>query len=392
MNGNSLGRGSRRRMLAGFAALTAVATVTALAGCSGSTGPGDAGGGDQPSAAAAGDFPSYYPADYQSIVDGAKKEGGDLVIYSNTDQENWAPIFRDFQKKYPFVKISANNLESDEVFQRQLSEMATGNAPADLLVSNATQGWAEYASKPDTTMAYESPELSKLPDFVTLLPNVYAMSMDPIGMLYNTAVIDKELTSIKDLADYVQANKDKMKNKVTTRDVSGAFGFSVSKAWADNATDSWDTLAKVMPFARAETSSGTQKDKITSGEYGAGFLISGAVGFPAEKDAGGLLKFVLPKDGTDVIGRGIAITPKAPHVNTAKLFVDFVLSEDGQNAVAEGGLASYRDNVKPAEGLHTYQEVEEKAGKDNIIVVPYEAASEAEVKEFTDKWNGLLAK
>ncbi|MBC6470237.1 hypothetical protein HKK74_32810 [Actinomadura alba] len=35
-----------------------------------------------------------------------------MNIYSNTDQENWAPIFRDFQKKYPWVKkISANNLD-----------------------------------------------------------------------------------------------------------------------------------------------------------------------------------------------------------------------------------------------------------------------------------------
>lgn len=389
MNGKSLG--SRRRMLVGFAALTTIATVTALAGCSGSTGAGGTKAGDKASAAAS-DFPSYYPADYQSIVDGSKKEGGDLVIYSNTDQTNWAPIFRDFQAKYPWVKVSANNLESDEVFQRQLSEMATGNAPADLLVSNATQGWAQYAAKPDTTMAYESPELSKLPDFVTLLPNVYAMSLDPVGMLYNTAVIDKDLTSIKDLADYAQANKDKMKNKITTRDVAGAWGFSVSKAWADNAKDSWATLADTMSLARPETSSGTQKDKITSGEYAAGFLISGAVGFPAEKDAGGLLKFVLPKDGTDVIGRGIAITPKAPHVNTAKLLVDFVLSEAGQSAVAEGGLASYRDNVKPAPGLHTYQEVEQKAGKDNVIVVPYEATSDADVKAFTTKWNGLLGK
>jgi iron(III) transport system substrate-binding protein len=391
MNGKTLGHGSRRRMLVGFAALTTIATVTALAGCSSSGSTGDNKAGDKPSAAAS-DFPSYYPADYQSIVDGSKKEGGDLVIYSNTDQENWAPIFRDFQAKYPWVKISANNLESDEVFQRQLSEMATGSAPADLLVSNATQGWAEYASKPDTTMEYESPELSKLPDFVTLMPNVHAMSLDPVGMLYNTAIIDKDLTSIKDLADYVNANKDKMKNKITTRDVAGAWGFSVSKAWADNAKDSWATLADAMAVARPETSSGTQKDKITSGEYAAGFLISGAVGFPAEKDAGGLLKFVLPKDGTDVIGRGIAITPKAPHVDTAKLFVDFVLSEDGQSAVAEGGLASYRDNVKQAEGLHTYQEVEEKAGKDNIIVVPYEATPEADVKTFSDKWNGLLGK
>ena len=49
-------------------------------------------------------MPDYYPAEYEDIVDGSKDEGGALTIYSNTDQENWAPIFRDFQKKFPWVK------------------------------------------------------------------------------------------------------------------------------------------------------------------------------------------------------------------------------------------------------------------------------------------------
>ncbi|UUT34566.1 hypothetical protein [Microbacterium elymi] len=111
-----------------------------------------------------GVWPSYYPSDYGKIVDAAKKEGGTLTIYSNTDQENWAPIFRDFQKKYPFVtKIAANNLDSDEVFQKQLSETATGNAPADILVTNAVQAWTKYDAEPDRVLDYTSPELSSCP-------------------------------------------------------------------------------------------------------------------------------------------------------------------------------------------------------------------------------------
>ncbi|HEY4421198.1 MAG TPA: hypothetical protein VGN22_16865, partial [Pseudonocardia sp.] len=45
--------------------------------------------------------PDYYPAEYQQIIEGSKAEGGELVINSGTAKENWAPIFRDFQKKYP---------------------------------------------------------------------------------------------------------------------------------------------------------------------------------------------------------------------------------------------------------------------------------------------------
>ena len=144
------------------------------------------------------------------------------------------------------------------------------------------------------------------------------------------------------------------------------------------------------PAARPETSSGTQIEKIVAGEYLAGVNISAAPTYPVVKDSGGLLKVVFADDGTVVMPRGIGITPKAPHANTAKLFLDFVLSHEGQAAVAEGGLTSYRDDVKAVEGLHTYQEVVDAVGQDNVIMTKYDLIPDDEVKAFTDKWNGLI--
>ncbi|MFD1545810.1 hypothetical protein [Nonomuraea guangzhouensis] len=86
------------------------------------------------------------------------------------------------------TKIAANNLDSDEVFQRLLSEQATGNSPADLAVSNAAQAWADFAGRPGTLLDYASPEKDKLPDFAEPLPKVYAMSVDPLSIAYNTSV------------------------------------------------------------------------------------------------------------------------------------------------------------------------------------------------------------
>lgn len=375
-----------RRKAMGLGILGAASLTAALTGCGGT-----ASGSKAPAAAGAG-TPSYYPADYSTIIDASKAEGGVLAIYSNTDQENWAPILRDFKAKYPWTKVSADNLDSDEVFQRQLSEMATGKAPADMLVSNAVQAWASYASKPDTLMTYESPETKQLPAYAQLMPNVWALSLDPVGITYNTALLKDAPTSIADLAKAVSADPGAFKNKITTRDVKGAWGFTVSHAFTEGDTAAWNGLEKILPSARPETSSGTQKEKILSGEYTAGFFISSAVGYPAEKASGGLVKFVLPTDGTVVLGRGIGITPKAPHPATAKLFLDFVLSEAGQNAVAEGGLSSYRDNVELIEGRHTFQEVEKLAGKDAIIQVPYQVVPEADVTAFVSKWNSKLGK
>lgn len=377
--------GRRSRVLTALAAAVALGSLAACGG----------GGSGAPVAPenviAEGKVPDYYPAEYSKIIEGSKTEGGTLTIYSNTDQANWAPIFRDFQKKYPWVtKMAANNLDSDEVFQRTLSEQATGNSPVDILVSNAAQAWAEYAQDPSRLATYSSPELSKLPDVATPMPNVYTMSMDPMTIGYNTALVPEAPTGLASLAKIVQQDPAKFKDKITTRDVNGAFGFTVSHAFTEAAPNSWASLEKLLPLARPETSSGTQTEKIVSGEYLAGFFISAAPAYPVVNNSNGLFQVTFLDDGTVVLPRGIGIAPKAPHANTARLFLDFVLSSEGQRAVAEGGLTSYRDDVKAAPGLHTYQEVVDKVGQQNVIPVKYTLVPDAQVKAFTTRWDGLL--
>ncbi|GLY17093.1 iron ABC transporter substrate-binding protein [Kineosporia sp. NBRC 101677] len=378
---------TRRSLIAGF-------TVSAVLGVSACGGGSSTAEKAPANPIAVEEVPSYYPAEYSKVIEAAKAEGGSLTIYSNTDQENWAPIFRDFQKKYPFVKkIAANNLDSDEVFQRALSEQATGNSPADLLVSNAAQAWAEYAERPSTLAEYASPEVAELPEHATLLPNVYAMSLDPMTIAYNTALIgDTKPTGLASLSQIVAKDPEKFQDKLTARDVNGAFGFSVSYDFAQARPDAWSDLEKVLPLARPEQSSGTQTEKILAGEYLAGFFISAAPAYPVVQDSNGLMEVTFLDDGTVVLPRGIGIAPDAPHANTAKLFVDFVLSEEGQRAVAEGGLTSYRENVKAAAGLHTYQEVVDAVGEENVILAEYEKVSETDVDTFLSRWNGLLAR
>ncbi|MBN6038247.1 ABC transporter substrate-binding protein [Amycolatopsis sp. 195334CR] len=378
------------RIARGLTAVGSAAALGLVAACGG--------GGVAPEQAAENPIavervPDYYPAEYTQLIEGSKAEGGTLTIYSNTDQENWAPVFRDFQKKYPWITdIQANNLDSDEVFQRVLSEQATGGSPADILVSNAAQAWAEYAGQPDRLLAYSSPELPKLTEFAQVLPNVYTMATDPMTIAYNTSLLEKAPASLAELAEMVRQDPQKFQGKITTRDVGGAFGFTVSSAFTEAAPESWRDLETLLPAARPETSSGTQTEKILAGEYLAGFFISGAPAYPVVDNSGGLFQVAFPKDSTVVLPRGIGITPKAPHANTAKLFLDFVLSQEGQRAVAEGGLTAYRPDVTAAPGLRTHQEVVDAVGAENVVVAKYELTPEDEVKAFVDRWNGLLGR
>ena len=217
-----------------------------------------------------GQAPDYYPADYATkVIDASKDEGGELTIYSNTAEENWAPIFRDFQKKYPWVeKLSANDLDSDEVFQKVLSEQSTGSSPVDMMVSNASAAWATFLGRPDTLMDYESPELTELPDFAQLLPNVYAMSADPMTIAYNTALMEKAPTGIKSLADIAEADPDTYDGKITVRDPESSFGFTVTRAFTEANPDGWSDLERLLPMTKPETSSGTQLEARLGGVPG----------------------------------------------------------------------------------------------------------------------------
>jgi iron(III) transport system substrate-binding protein len=376
---------ARRRIVASIAAALALSTAAA---CGGQSSSGEE---PAPNKIVEGQAPDYYPADYTTkVIDASKDEGGELTIYSNTAEENWAPIFRDFQKKYPWVKkLSANDLDSDEVFQKVLSEQSTGSSPVDMMVSNASTAWATFAERPDTLMEYESPELAELPDFAQLLPNVYAMSADPMTIAYNTALMEKAPTGIKSLADIAEADPGTYDGKITVRDPESSFGFTVTRAFTEANPDGWSDLERLLPMTKPETSSGTQLEKLVSGEYLAGFFISGGPAFPVVEDSDGLVDVVYPEDGTTVLPRGIGIASDAPHPATAKLFLDFVLSDEGQRAVAEGGLSSYREGIE-GPGLHTYQELVKEVGEDKVIFAEYAKVSDAEVDEFLDRFYDLV--
>ncbi|WP_176458349.1 MULTISPECIES: ABC transporter substrate-binding protein [unclassified Rhodococcus (in: high G+C Gram-positive bacteria)] len=338
------------------------------------------------------ELPDYYPADYSDIVTASKAEGGSLTIYSNTDQQSWAPIFKAFQAKFPWVgSINATNLDSDEVFQRVLSEQATGQASADVVVSNAADAWADFAEREGTVAQYTSPELSQLPEFAEALPSVYSMSVDPISLIYNTELLDESQfpTSIEDLATKVQADPDSFDGMIAVRNPKGAFGFTVTRAFVENDDAAWDELADILPYSKNETSTGSMVEKVTAGEYSVGFFM-GAPALTAEQRTGGLIKAVFPSDGTPLLRRGISIADGAPHEATAKLFTDFVMSEDGQTAVAEGGLTAYRDGVeKPEDGVATYSDVVDSVGEENTVLVPYIKATDEEIEQFSDRWTSL---
>jgi len=336
------------------------------------------------------EVPDYYPAEYADLIDSAREEGGRLTIYSSTDEENWAPIIDRFEDKFPFVtEVSALNMESDEIFQRQLSEVGTGNAPADLLVSPSAAAWVNYVEQTEGGIEqYESPETARLPDVAVSMPGVYAMAIDPQVLAYNTSLITEDLESWGDLAQYIEDSDEDFDGRIGVRapDLS-SFNFTVQHALLTAKPELWDSYETFIGLGRPETSTGSLSEKVLAGEYAAAVFATAGAALPVAQQSGGLFELVIPSDGVVALSRSAGIPTTAPHSSTAKLFLDFMLSEEGQQAVQDGGLASYREGIVSDGESWSYQDVVAEVGEDAVVVVPYTAVSPEESDAFQDRWD-----
>jgi hypothetical protein len=86
--------------------------------------------------AAQAQTPEGYPADYGKIVDAAKKEGK-VVVYATTDAVAANPLIKDFESLYPGIKVEYSDLNSTELYNRFIAEVASGQGSADVMWSSA---------------------------------------------------------------------------------------------------------------------------------------------------------------------------------------------------------------------------------------------------------------
>ena len=296
--------------------------------------------------AALAQVPPGYPADYQKIVDAAKKEGK-VVMYSTTDAKVAAPIIKDFEAMYPGVKVEFNDMNSTELYNRYVSEQAAGAASADIVWSSIVDSTFQLAK--DYGLAYKSPEAPKLPASAVWKDTVWGMTYEPVAMVYNKRLLKPEEVpkSHADLARLVSSQAERFKNKVTTYDIEKS-GFGFMLAVQDKMADPqyFQTLggmAKAGLVLQATT--GTMMERISSGENLVGFNILGSYADTRAKTDPSI-GVIYPTDYTLVLPRVLFITKKSKHRNASELWVDYLLSKRGQTVVnKEADLGSIRDDV-----------------------------------------------
>lgn len=314
-----------------------------------------------PAAARAADVPAGYPAAYKSVVDAGVKEGK-VTVYSTTDAAQAAPLVKDFEALYPGIKVEYTDLNSTELYNRFIAEVASGQGTADVTWSSAPDLQLKLATD-GYAATYASPEADKIPSWANYKGQVYGTTAEPVTFVYNKRLLpaDSVPTSHADLLKILTAKTDALKNKVAAYDPErsgvGYYFFTEDEANFPQAWDLNKAFAKVS--LKTYTSAGAMIEKVTSGEHLMAYGIFGSYALSRQaKDPN--LGIVYPKDYTLVTTRAVFVPEKAKNPNAGRLFLDYLLSKRAQSILGgDAKLYAVRDDV---EGPATMKAARAEAG------------------------------
>jgi len=294
----------------------------------------------------------YQGADRDKVIlEGAKKEG-QVVLYNS---HTWfKSVAQEFEKKYPFIKVSEWRAEGPDIVKRSIEESRANRNIVDVLES--TEANIGTIHKAGLLQEHYSPEQRYFDDEVLSKGKrggvfYWADRELYISLGFNSSVIPASAApkNLQDLLD------PKWKGKM------GVLGSSVFARW----------LGAVLDLVGKEYVEKLSRQDLSihrvSGAGLATMMASGEVPLsPTMFDSN---VYVVRRSGAPVEWRPIeptvanvgysGLAAKAPHPYAGLLLLDYLHSKEGQQFIAKGGLSSPRDDVEslvPQKFKKTYLE------------------------------------
>jgi iron(III) transport system substrate-binding protein len=137
----------------------------------------------------------------RALVEGARREGGDILVYHSTQTEDLQPVFDAFTRKYG-IKVRDWRSSSENVVQRIVSEARAGKRDVDFIENNSPE--MEALRREKLLLRMESPHFADLRPGTLGAHQEYATStMDVFVQAYNTEKVrrDEVPKTYQDLLD-----------------------------------------------------------------------------------------------------------------------------------------------------------------------------------------------
>lgn len=311
----------------------------------------------------------YQGADREKIlIEGARREGQVAFYNSHT----WFRTFvKDFEKKYPFVKVAEWRNDSKNVIRRVMEEFKSGRFLVDVI--ETTPEVMGLMKNDGVFLEFFTPEARSYPDDVKAKGKnglYYLGDRETYNSLgFNTKLIPaaEAPRTMRDLLD------PKWKGKMAIA------GTSTGVRWIGNVLEN-QGRGFLDKFAEQEV-----RVQDMAAAALAGLVVSGEVplsptifdaNVSVAKQKGAPIEWRPLEPVVTTVGySGMTVKPPNPHA--ALLFLDFLHSKEGQLGIMKGGLWSPREDIGSTEQKFKKIYLDEKY-----------SVEELEVK--FSQWEGLM--
>ncbi|MBK5567883.1 ABC transporter substrate-binding protein [Ensifer sp. SSB1] len=286
--------------------------------------------------------PAFYPKDYDKTIEAAKSEGK-VVLYSPLSTTDIQPLITDFQTLYPGVTVEAVDLNTNVLYNRFISEVAADSASADVVWSSASDLQAKLVDD-GYAEAYKSPEEANLPKWAVWDKGGFGTTFEPFLSIFNKSHVTTPPESHAAIAKLISEDQQFV-GKVATYNIEtsgvGFYGISRDSEQGDKFQGLAEALGKVK--VRFYSSNGEMIESVASGENLFAYNLPGFFAQRATKNPS--IGVIYPKDFLTIGTRVAFLSAKAQHPNAGRLFLDYLLSQRGQQVIANLGFFSLRDDV-----------------------------------------------
>jgi iron(III) transport system substrate-binding protein len=307
----------------------------------------------------------------RQLIEGAKKEGK-LVFYTSVETEFARVLTSGFEAKYPFVKTDIFRSSHDRIFSRLNVERKAGTFAADVLSVGEFETY--HMQKRGLLTPYKASSAAVYPEGFKDADGYWTDFYDNlIVSAYNTSRVKREELP----KSYQELLHPRWRRRmVLDRNEDRWFANMLYRLGEKKGMEFMLALAKQEVAIRSGRSLITQL--MAAGEFDLQIVAYWYRPYLMKKQ-GAPVDWV-SLEPAFVALHPISIVERAPHLNAAKLFVEYVLSEDGQRSLAQRGREPARPGIRP-EGY-----------PNDLKVVPSRVELAEKLADYTRRFESLFVK
>jgi iron(III) transport system substrate-binding protein len=283
------------------------------------------------------------------ITTGGRPNARQLVVYSAVEERQTASLAEGFSRRHPDISIDMRFGISTALHHRYLEDLKAGTPQADIMWSSGLDLQLSLVTAAHAA-EYASPEAGDLPRGAVYKNMAFATTLEPLCTLIDRNELDVRTPagSVAEIAAQITRDPGKFRGRIACCDIERNGVAFLALLYESRRKQTFHSFMQCLSATRPRIYVSIP-EAIADLEQGRSILVYHLLASYALRAAQANPRLAIAHSNEQpiAISRVAFIPRNAPHPETARLFMDYLLSREGQQHLDESGLFPIRGRTPP---------------------------------------------